>query len=93
MTEMEDIRQGVLRFRRKVFPMRRSAYEELANHQAPQVLFITCIDSRVDPADLCDADPGDMFVERTPGNLVPIYGDQRVGVSVSSLYVYSSLSR
>ena len=63
MTEIEDMRQGVLRFRRKVFPIRRAIYEELAHHQDPQVLFLTCIDSRVDPADLCDSDPGDMFVE------------------------------
>ena len=81
MTEIEDIRQGVLRFRKKIFPIRRAIYEQLANHQDPQVLFITCIDSRVDPSDLCDSDPGDMFVERTPGNLVPIYSEQRVGVA------------
>lgn len=91
MTEIEDIRQGVLRFRKKVFPLRRAIYEELANHQDPQVLFMTCIDSRVDPSDLCDADPGDMFVERTPGNLVPIYSDQRVGVSASIEYAVTAL--
>ncbi|MBI2685262.1 MAG: carbonic anhydrase [Acidobacteria bacterium] len=91
MTEMDDIRQGVLRFRKKVFPIRRAIYEELAHHQDPQVLFITCIDSRVDPADLCDADPGDMFVERTPGNMVPIYSDHRVGVSASIEYAVTAL--
>lgn len=91
MTEIEDIRQGVLRFRKKVFPIRRAIYEQLANHQDPQVLFITCIDSRVDPSDLCDSDPGDMFVERTPGNLVPIYSEQRVGVAASIEYAVTAL--
>lgn len=91
MTELNDIRDGVRRFRRKVFPVKRAIYEQLANHQDPQVLFITCIDSRIDPAELCDADPGDMFVERTPGNLVPIYSDQRVGVSASIEYAVTAL--
>jgi carbonic anhydrase len=91
MTELEDIRQGVLRFRKKVFPIRRAIYEELAQHQDPQVLFITCIDSRVDPAELCDADPGDMFAERTPGNLVPIYSENRSGISASLEYAVTAL--
>lgn len=91
MTKLEDIRQGVLRFRKKVFPIRRAIYEELANHQNPQILFITCIDSRVDPVELCDADPGDMFVERTPGNLVPIYADTRSGISASIEYAVTAL--
>lgn len=91
MTEIEDIQQGVLRFRKKIFPIRRAIYEQLANHQDPQVLFITCIDSRVDPSDLCDSDPGDMFVERTPGNLVPIYSEQRVGVAASIEYAVTAL--
>jgi carbonic anhydrase len=92
MTELEDIRQGLLRFRKKVFPMRRAIYEALARHQNPQVLFMTCIDSRVDPADLCDADPGDMFVERTPGNLVPVYeGQARSGMSASIEYAVTAL--
>ena len=47
MTKIEDIRDGVLRFRKKVFPVRRALYEELASHQAPQILFITCIDSHM----------------------------------------------
>ncbi len=92
MTQIDELRQGVLRFRKKVFPLRRAVYEQLANHQAPQILFLTCIDSRVDPGDLCDADPGDMFVERTPGNLVPIYSEARVGVSASIEYAVAALN-
>lgn len=91
MTKLDDIQRAVLRFRNHVFPERRSLYEMLAKHQAPQVLFIACIDSRVEPSELCNTGPGDMFVERTPGNLVPIYGDQRVGVSASIEYAVTAL--
>ena len=91
MTELSDIRRGVLRFRKKVFPVRRAIYEELARHQDPQILFITCIDSRVDPIDLCDADPGDMFSERTPGNIIPIYSETRSGISASIEYAVTAL--
>jgi carbonic anhydrase len=93
MTTIDDIQQGVLRFRKKVFPIRRAIYEELARHQDPQILFITCIDSRVDPAELCDTDPGDMFVDRTPGSLVPVYnGAQRSGISASIEYAVTALN-
>ncbi|MBM3754431.1 MAG: carbonic anhydrase [Acidobacteria bacterium] len=91
MTYLDDIRSGVLRFRNHVSPQRRALYELLANHQAPQVLFIGCIDSRVDPAELCDADPGDMFVERTPGNIVPSYTETRSGISASIEYAVTAL--
>ncbi len=83
MTTMDDIRAGVLRFREEIFPRRRLHFERLAAHQAPQILFIGCIDSRVNPAMLCHTDPGDMFVERTPGNLIPVYSSNRSGVSAS----------
>ena len=91
MTELDDIRRGVLRFRRKVFPENQALFESLAHHQDPQILFITCIDSRVDPAMLCDADPGDMFVERTPGNIIPVHAETRSGISASIEYAVTAL--
>ena len=91
MSAYEQIARGVLRFRRHVFPHRRAVYQALAHHQAPQVLFIGCIDSRVAPAELCHAGPGEMFVERTPGNLVPVYDEAAVGVSASIEYAVVAL--
>jgi carbonic anhydrase len=91
MSAYEQIARGVLRFRRHVFPQRRAVYQALAHHQAPQVLFIGCIDSRVAPAELCHTAPGEMFVERTPGNLVPVYDEAAVGVSASIEYAVVAL--
>lgn len=91
MTTIEDIASGVRRFRDVIFPKRRRLFEAMAHHQDPKILFIGCIDSRVNPAMLCHADPGDMFVERTPGNLVPIYGNTTSGVSASIEYAVAAL--
>jgi len=62
-------------------------YEKLAEKQVPHALFITCGDSRIDPSLITSTDPGQVFVERTPGNVVPIYDDlASVGVSASIEY-------
>jgi carbonic anhydrase len=89
---MERIREGVRRFRRKVFPERRALYESLAEKQKPIALFLTCGDSRIDPSLLTGTDPGEIFVERTPGNIVPIYDEStRVGTSASIEYAVAVL--
>ena len=79
---MHRIQDGVRRFRTEIFPANRALYEELAEKQKPDALFLTCGDSRIDPSLLTDSAPGEIFVERTPGNIVPVYDDsERVGVS------------
>jgi len=84
---MNLIRDGVLRFRTEIFPQRRELYARLAEKQKPLALFLTCGDSRIDPCLLTGTDPGDIFVERTPGNIVPIYSENTsVGVSASIEY-------
>ena len=89
---MEKIRLGVQHFRTIVFPQMREMYERLAEKQIPDALFITCGDSRIDPSLLTGTDPGELFVERTPGNIVPIYdNDASVGVSASIEYAVEVL--
>jgi carbonic anhydrase len=84
---MDYLREGVRRFRNEVYPAKRELYESLAEKQVPQALFLTCGDSRIDPCSLTCTEPGEIFVERTPGNIVPIYNDSTaVGVSASIEY-------
>lgn len=83
MTTMNEIKTGVRRFRTKVFPLHKEFFERLGVQQTPSILFITCIDSRVEPSLLCDTSPGDMFEERTPGNIIPPYELDSSGLAAS----------
>jgi carbonic anhydrase len=71
---MRALIQGVQRFHRKVFRARRGQFERLARGQRPEVLFITCSDSRIDPGLLTQSEPGDLFVLRNAGNIIPPRG-------------------
>ena len=89
---LDGLRHGVRRFRTEVFPEQRAMFEELAERQRPFALFLTCGDSRIDPTALTATEPGQIFVERTPGNIVPIYSDEvAVGVSASIEYAIAVL--
>lgn len=68
---MKKLVMGILDFRRNVLPERRELFARLAKGQTPDVLFITCSDSRVAPNWFASTDPGDLFVVRNVGNLVP----------------------
>ncbi|MBO7938619.1 MULTISPECIES: carbonic anhydrase [Streptomyces] len=61
----------------RTFGQRPEEFAELAEGQSPQVLFITCSDSRVVPALITGARPGQLFELRTAGNIVPPYGSDR----------------
>ncbi|MBV9747239.1 MAG: carbonic anhydrase [Acetobacteraceae bacterium] len=69
---MERLLEGYRRFRETEWPERRALFETLARDgQAPQAMVIACSDSRVDPAMIFGAGPGDLFVLRNIANLVP----------------------
>ena len=85
---MNQIREGVRRFRTVVFPEMRELYQSLAEKQKPHTLFLTCGDSRIEPSLLTGTGPGQIFVERTPGNIVPMY-DQTASVGVSASIEYA----
>lgn len=91
MDFLETMARGVGRFRRDVFPRRQEQFESLADAQQPKALFLTCADSRVLPAMITQTGPGELFVERNPGNLAPIYSGAAVGVSASIEYAVAAL--
>ncbi|MBP6892385.1 hypothetical protein KBB68_02270 [Candidatus Babeliales bacterium] len=67
---MKKILNGYYKFFDQYFE-KQSFYQKLFERQNPSVMFIACCDSRVDPALLVSAQPGDIFVERNVANVVP----------------------
>jgi len=88
---LETMARGVGRFRREVFPRRQQQFEDLASAQQPKALFVTCADSRILPSMITQTGPGELFVERNPGNIAPIYSGEAVGVSASIEYAVAAL--
>ncbi len=71
---IQKLLDGYRRFHDSYYIQARSLYQELEEQgQAPKVLFLACCDSRVDPATITDASPGELFVVRNVANLVPPY--------------------
>ncbi len=68
---MPKFAAGVVRFQRDVYPGMKSLFEALSKGQSPEALFITCSDSRIELGTLTQAEPGDLFVVRNAGNIVP----------------------
>lgn len=68
---MKKIIEGLARFQKDVFPMRKDLFSSLASEQNPRVLFITCGDSRIVPEMMMQTNPGELFIIRNAGNMVP----------------------
>lgn len=71
---MEHLVRGVHEFRNEYFKENQELFEALAHGQQPDTLLITCSDSRIQPGILTNASPGELFVIRNAGNLVPPVG-------------------
>jgi carbonic anhydrase len=70
---MKKLIQGIVKFRRNMLPGYRETFAHLALGQAPDALFIGCSDSRVAVNVFASTDPGDLFVLRNVGNIVPAF--------------------
>src|SRR5271154_3259338 len=82
---------GVSRFQKHVYPQHQDLFEKLALGQRPDALFITCADSRIDPCLLTQTKPGELFICRVIGNVVPPYPDAIGGVSATIEYAVGVL--
>lgn len=88
---MQRLLEGYARFRREIFPQHRDRFRLLADRQQPDVLFITCADSRVVPDLILQTEPGDMFLCRAVGNIVPPHGSMPGGISSTIEYAVEVL--
>jgi carbonic anhydrase len=79
--DLQHLLDGVDEFTHHVFPRDKELFRSLAHNQAPHTLFIACADSRVSPELITQTRPGELFVCRNIGNIVPAYGEMLGGVS------------
>lgn len=83
---MQRLIDGHKRFISEIFPKRKSDFHLLAESQAPEWLFITCSDSRVLPDLILGTGPGDLFIARNAGNVVPVTTNDVDGVTATIEY-------
>ena len=88
---MKRLIHGFEYFRRKVFPQQRELFQQLASGQSPSTMFITCADSRVMPEMMFTTQPGELFVYRNIGNIVPPYAQHVSGVVAAIEYAVKVL--
>jgi len=88
---MDRIVAGVQRFRSGAFAKDKDLFQSLASGQSPRALFITCSDSRIDPNLVTQTQPGELFILRTAGNIVPPYGSVRGGEAATIEYAIRAL--
>ncbi|HJW72131.1 MAG TPA: carbonic anhydrase [Geothrix sp.] len=89
---MQKLVEGIHRFQTQIFRSHQELFERLGQTQAPETLFITCSDSRINPNLITQTEPGELFILRNVGNLVPNYeslGSTAAGIefAVSALAV------
>jgi len=65
---------GLHEFQSDIFLSHKELFERLAKGQNPDALFITCSDSRINPNLITQTSPGDLFILRNAGNIIPPYG-------------------
>lgn len=88
---MEHVIKGVIDFQKYAFPKREALFNSLASSQNPEVLFITCSDSRIDPSLVTQTHPGDLFICRNAGNVIPTHSNVTGGMTASIEYAVAVL--
>ncbi|NEQ88243.1 MAG: carbonic anhydrase [Moorea sp. SIO2I5] len=88
---MKQLIQGLHQFQTKYFETHRDLFELLSHGQHPRILFITCSDSRIDPSLITQTEPGEMFIIRNAGNIIPPYGASNGGEPAAVEYAIYAL--
>ena len=88
---MEKLYKGLHHFRQGFFRNEEEFFQRISEGQSPEVLFITCSDSRVDPNLVTQSRPGELFIVRNVGNIIPPYDAIRDKNSVAAALEYAVL--
>jgi carbonic anhydrase len=88
---MQKLVEGIHQFQSGIFSSKQQLFEDLVDGQHPLALFITCSDSRINPNLLTQTEPGELFILRNAGNIVPPYGAVEGGEAATIEYAVSVL--
>lgn len=89
---MQKLVDGIHHFQREVFASHQELFARLHERQAPETLFITCSDSRINPNLITQTLPGELFILRNAGNIVPLYDEQHGGEAATIEFAVAALS-
>ncbi|MFN4257702.1 MAG: carbonic anhydrase [Gemmataceae bacterium] len=88
---MHKLVQGMMRFHDDVFPSQQDVFQKLIHGQKPEALFITCSDSRILPHLITQTEPGELFILRNAGNIVPPHGASTGGEAATIEFAVACL--
>ena len=88
---MEKLVKGLHHFQQNIFSSQRELFERLAQGQSPETLFITCSDSRINPNLITQTEPGELFILRNAGNIIPPHGAANGGEGATIEYAVAAL--
>lgn len=88
---MQKLVEGIHQFQNDIFSSKQRLFETLVDGQHPLALFITCSDSRIDPSLITQTDPGELFIMRNAGNIVPPYGTNNGGEAATIEFAVRAL--
>lgn len=89
---MPTFAAGVVKFQTEVFPEKKELFERLSRGQSPEALFITCSDARIETAMITQTDPGELFICRNAGNIVPPHKERAGGMTASIEFAVAVLN-
>jgi len=82
---------GYKKFKKEYFKDNKKLFDELAEGQSPHTMIITCSDSRVSPVKILSATPGELFIARNIGNIVPPYEETKGATQSAIEYAINAL--
>lgn len=88
---MHKLIKGLHEFQTQIFQSQKELFERLSQGQRPEVLFITCSDSRINPNLITQTNPGDLFILRNAGNIVPPFGATNGGEGATIEFAVAAL--